>query len=153
MGGALEGEQAASDRVGSRQGWQQTGKIRMPICQRIEGSINGSSYRDLPYVSCGKQIELNRLQQLEQSIIRRFPNVLNKCRHPASPHRVLQSSVDLDKHAKNTSRKADRKGYDDSRVDTAVTYEGSAMKSGLGTSPKSFFIMSPCYQVQHGGYN
>ena len=38
----------------------------------------------LPYVSCGKQIELNRLQQLEQSIIRRFPNALNKCRHPAA---------------------------------------------------------------------
>ena len=32
----------------------------------------------LPYVSCGKQIELNRLQQLDQSIIRRFPNALNK---------------------------------------------------------------------------
>ena len=76
----------------------------------------------LPYVSCGKQIELNRLQQLEQSIIRRFPNVLNKCRHPASPHRVLQSSVDLDTHAKDTARKADKTGYDDSRVDTAVTY-------------------------------
>ena len=33
------------------------------------------------------------------------------------------------------------------------TFEGTAMKSGLGTSPKSFFIISPCYQVQHGGYN
>ena len=31
------------------------------------------------------------------------------------------------------------------------TTEGTAMKSGLGTSPKSFFIISPCYQVQHGG--
>ena len=32
--------------------------------------------------------------------------------------------------------------------------EGTAMKCGLGTSPKSFFIiLSPCYQVQHGGYN
>ena len=32
-------------------------------------------------------------------------------------------------------------------------FEGTAMKSGIGTSPKSFFILSPCYQVQHGGYN
>ena len=32
-------------------------------------------------------------------------------------------------------------------------YEGTAMKSGLSTSLKSFFIISPCYQVQHGGYN
>ena len=31
-------------------------------------------------------------------------------------------------------------------------YEGTAMKSGLGTA-KSFFVISPCYQVQHGGYN
>ena len=31
--------------------------------------------------------------------------------------------------------------------------EGTAMKSGLGTSPKSFIIIRPCYQVQHGGYN
>ena len=31
--------------------------------------------------------------------------------------------------------------------------EGTAMKSGLGASPKSVFIKSPCYQVQHGGYN
>ena len=33
--------------------------------------------------------------------------------------------------------------------------EGTAMKSGLklGTSPKSVFIISPCYRVQHGGYN
>ena len=31
-----------------------------------------------------------------------------------------------------------------------VTCEGTAMKSGLGTSPKSFCIISPCYQVQHG---
>ena len=33
------------------------------------------------------------------------------------------------------------------------TDEGTAIKSGLGTSPKLFFITSPCYQVQHGGYN
>ena len=33
------------------------------------------------------------------------------------------------------------------------TNEGTAMKSGLSTSLKSFFIISPCYQVQHGGYN
>ena len=84
----------------------------------------------LPYVSCGKQIELNRLQQLEQTIIRRFPNALNKCSHPASTHRVLQSSVDLDKHEKDTARKADRKGYDDSMVDTAVTYVNS-LSTGL----------------------
>ena len=25
--------------------------------------------------------------------------------------------------------------------------EGTAMKSGLGTSPNSFFIISPCYQI------
>ena len=37
-------------------------------------------------------------------------------------------------------------------VDTGSS-EGTAMKSGLGTSPKSVFIISPCYQVQHGGYN
>ena len=40
--------------------------------------------------------------------------------------------------------------YDEKHYYTA---EGTAMKSGLGTSPKYFFIISPCYQVQHGGYN
>ena len=93
----------------------------MPIWQRMEVS----QWFFLPYVSCGTQIELNRLQQLEQSVIRRFPNALSKCRHPACTHRVVQSSVDLDTHAQDTARKADRKGYDDSRVDTAVTYVNS----------------------------
>ena len=32
----------------------------------------------LPYISCGCQIELSRLQHLEQSITRRFPNALNR---------------------------------------------------------------------------
>ena len=38
---------------------------------------------------------------------------------------------------------------------TQMSDEGTAMKSGLSTSPKSFFIVKPCYQdlVQHGGYN
>ena len=31
--------------------------------------------------------------------------------------------------------------------------EGTAMKSGLGTLPNSFVIISPWYQVQHSGYN
>ena len=97
----------------------------------------------LPYISCGKQIELNRLQQLEQSIIRRFPNALNKCRHPANPHRVMQSSVNLDKHAKDTARKADRKGYDDSRVDTEVTYVNS-LSSQYWTTCDSFDQV--CYE-------
>ena len=39
------------------------------------------------------------------------------------------------------------------RVVFTVGNEGTAMKSGLSTSLKSFFIISPCYQVQHGGYN
>ena len=35
--------------------------------------------------------------------------------------------------------------------DIAGPFEGTAMKSGLVTSLKSFFIISPYYQVQHGG--
>ena len=33
----------------------------------------------------------------------------------------------------------------------AEAFEGTAMKSGLGTP--QLCIISPCYQVQHGGYN
>ena len=34
-----------------------------------------------------------------------------------------------------------------------LEYEGTAMKSGLSTSQKSFLIIKPGYQVQHGGHN
>ena len=106
----------------------------------------------LPYVSCGKQIELNRLQQLEQSIIRRFPNALNGCRHPASPHRVMQSSVDLDKHAKDIARKANNTGYDDSRVDTAVTYVNS-LDAGLQVTHLINYAMNTCLTIAwHSSY-
>ena len=106
----------------------------------------------LPSVSCGTQIELNRLQQLEQSVIRRFPNALNKCRHPASTHRVLQTSVDLDKHAKDTARKADRKGYDDSRVDTAVTFVNSP-EAGLQVTHLINYAMNTCLTIAwHSSY-
>ena len=149
MNGALEGDQAASDRVGSRQKrkvclygreWRDQSMVLPTLCIRI--------------VSCGKQIELNRLQQLEQSVIRRFPNALNKCRHPASTHslRVLQSSVDLDKHAKDTARKADRKGYDDSRVDTAVTYVNS-LSTGLQVTHLINYAMNTCLTIAwHSSY-
>ena len=73
----------------------------------------------LPYISCGQQIELNRLQHLEQSVIRRFPNALNRCRHHACTQRVVRSSADMDKHAHDVARQADRLLNDDSRVDTA----------------------------------
>ena len=41
------------------------------------------------------------------------------------------------------------------KLEQSSEIEGTAMKSGhkLGTSPKLFFIIRPCYQVQHGGYN
>ena len=61
----------------------------------------------LPYVSCGTQIELSNLQQLEQSVIRRFPDALNKCRHPACTQIVVQSSADVDMHAKHAARQAE----------------------------------------------
>ena len=38
-------------------------------------------------------------------------------------------------------------------LDIANACEGTAMKSGLGTSQKSLFIISPCYPVQQCGYN
>ena len=55
-------------------------------------------------------------------------------------------------------RKVDPKGnYSDAEIlewmRLELTHEGTAMKSGLSTSLKSFFIISPCYQVHHGGYN
>ena len=100
----------------------------------------------LPYVSCGKQIELNRLQQLEQAIVRGFPNALNKCRHPAAPHRVLHSSVDLDKQVKDIARKANRTGYNDSRVDTAVTYVNS-LSAGLQVTRLINYAMNTCLTI------
>ena len=84
----------------------------------------------LPYISCGRQIELNRLQHLEQSVIQRFPNALNRCRHPACTQRVVRSSADMDTHAQDVARKAACQGYDDSRVDTAVSYVNSADDTG-----------------------
>ena len=106
----------------------------------------------LPYVSCGKQIELNRLQQLEQAIISRFPNALNKCRHPAASRRVLHSSVNLDKHAKDVARKANRTGYDDSRVDTAVTFVNS-LEAGLQVTHLINYAMNTCLTMQwHSSY-
>ena len=47
------------------------------------------------YISyaCGTQIELSKLQHLEQSVIRRFPAALNQCRHRACPRRVTRSDA------------------------------------------------------------
>ena len=108
----------------------------------------------LPYdiVSCGKQIKLNRLQQLEQSAIRQFPNALNKCRHPACTQRVVQSSADLDKHAQDTARQADMKGYDGSRVDTAVTYVNS-LSTGPEVTHLINYAMNTCLTLAwHSSY-
>ena len=77
----------------------------------------------LPYISCGQQIELKRLQHLEQSVIRRFPIARNRCRHPACTQRVVRSSADTDKHARDVARQAEQPGCEDSRVDTAVAYD------------------------------
>ena len=47
----------------------------------------------------------------------------------------------MDKHAQDVARQAERKGYDDSRVDTAVSYvnsadEGPATNSGHRNPPR-----------------
>ena len=59
---------------------------------------------------------------------------------------MLQSSVDLDKHEKDTARKADRKGYDDSRVDTAVTYVNS-LDAGLQVTHLINYAMNTCLMI------
>ena len=110
--------------------WVGNGQRRKCAYMAANGGISLTQWFFLPYVSCGTQIELNKLQQLEQSVIRRFPNALNKCRHPTCTQRVVQSSAGMDKHAQDTARQAEHKGYDDSRVDTAVTYEGPSTSSG-----------------------
>ena len=80
----------------------------------------------LPYISCGRQIELSKLQHLEKSVIRRFPAALNRCRHPGCPRRVTRSPAILDKVLQDMARKATSKGEYDSRVDTVVSYADSA---------------------------
>ena len=80
----------------------------------------------LPYISCGRQIELSKLHHLEQSVIRRFPAALNRCRHPACPRRVARSPATLDKVLQDVARKATRKGEYDSRVDTVVSFVNRA---------------------------
>ena len=80
----------------------------------------------LPYMSCGQHIELSRVWHLEQSAIRRFPNALNKCRHPASSPRVTRSSASLSKKVKDAAKKVAQQGCCDSRVDTTVSYVNSA---------------------------
>ena len=64
MGGALEGDQATSD---SNQTGFASDREEKYAYMAANGGI--SQWFFLPYVSCGKQIELNRLQQLEQAII------------------------------------------------------------------------------------
>lgn len=80
----------------------------------------------LPYISCGTQIELSKLQHLEQSVIRRFPAALNQCRHRACPRRVTRSDATVDKMIQAVARKATGQGKYDSRVDTAVSYVNRA---------------------------
>ena len=107
----------------------------------------------LPYISCGQQIELNRLQHLEQSVIRRFPNALNRCRHPACTQRVVRSSADVDKHAEDAARKAARQGYDDSRIDTAVSYVNSADDTGPKVTHLINDAISKCLTIAwHSSY-
>ena len=77
----------------------------------------------LPYISCGRQIELSKLQHLEQSVIQRFPPALNQCRHRDCPRRVARSDAYVDKVAQVVARKAAWQGMYDSRVDTAVSYD------------------------------
>ena len=80
----------------------------------------------LPYISCGTQIELSKLRHPEQSVIRRFPAALNKCRHHASPRVMPRSDATVDKMMQSVARKAAREGQYDSRVDTAVSYVNRA---------------------------
>ena len=114
MGGALEVYPAAPD---SAQAGLATNREATYAYMAANGGI--SKWFSLPYISCGQQIELNRLQHLEQSVIRRFPNALDRCTHPECTQRVVRSSADMDKHAQDVARQAARKGYDDSSVDTA----------------------------------
>ena len=107
----------------------------------------------LPYISCGRQIELNRLQHLEQSVIQRFPNALNRCRHPACTQRVVRSSADMDTHAQDVARKAACQGYDDSRVDTAVSYVNSADDTGPEVTHLINNAMNTCLTIAwHSSY-
>ena len=101
----------------------------------------------LSYISCGTQIELNRLQHLEQSVIRRFPNALNRCRHPACTQRVVRSSADMDKHAQDAARQAARKGYDDSRVDASVSYVNSTDGTGPEVTHLINNAMNTCITI------
>ena len=79
----------------------------------------------LPYILCGQQIKLSKLQHLEQSGIQQFPAVLNRCRHRARPCRVAQLPAILDKVLQGVAaaRKAANEGDYDSRVDTVVSCE------------------------------
>ena len=109
----------------------------------------------LPYIGCGQQIELNKLQHLEQSVIRRLFNTLSRCRHPACTQRVARSSADVDKHAQDVARKAARQGYDDSRVDTAVSYEivNSADDTGPEVTHLINTAMNTCLTIAwHSSY-
>ena len=79
----------------------------------------------LPYISCGRQIELITLHHLEQTAIRRFPAALSRCRHPGCTRRVTRSPAILDKVLQDVARKA-AKGQYDGRMDTEVSYVNRA---------------------------
>ena len=57
---------------------------------------------------------------------------------------MVRSSVDVDRHAQDVDRQATRRGYDDSRVDTAVSYVNSADDIGPEVTHRMYNAMSTC---------
>ena len=105
------------------------------------------------FISCGTQIELNKLQHLEQSVIRRFPAALNRCRHPGCPCRVTRSHATLDKVLNDVARKATGKGQYDSRVDTEVFYVDRADATEPEVTHLINTFMSTCLTIAwHSSY-
>ena len=64
----------------------------------------------------------------------------------------MRSSADMDKHAQDAARQAARKGYDDSRVDTAVSYVNS-VSTGPEVTHLINYAMNTCLMIAwHSSY-
>ena len=66
---------------------------------------------------------------------------------------MVRASADMDTHAQGVARKAAQQGYDDSRVDTAVSYVNSADDTGPEVTHLINNAMNTCLTIAwHSSY-
>ena len=76
---------------------------------------NAAKWHFLPYVTCGQVIPILKLKALEDRIIKKFPNSLNRMAFPRPLYRSVQDGTrSLHIHDKKGDNRVTGRGIDDS---------------------------------------